>query len=209
VAFAKNKTLHETESKSDEDEYSLMKKQLLMLGMIFLPTLAMAAAPDFNGTWAKDSAKSDPVPNQMYWMTRVAPAPRGGGGAQRGPEVVMTIHQDAKSLHQAESQSIVRDYTLDGKAHTRATDTGIEKAAVTAQLQGDNLVIETTEPFGGMPGNATLKIKEVWSLSPDGKTLTIMTTRALPAKQETYKQVYNRTQDQSGAMCSAGCVVPQ
>ena len=41
-----------------------MKKQLLMLGIIFLPTLAMAAAPDFNGSWARDAANSDPVPNR-------------------------------------------------------------------------------------------------------------------------------------------------
>jgi hypothetical protein len=186
-----------------------MKKQLLMLGMILLPTLAMAATPDFNGTWARDSANSDTVPNLMYWMTRVAPAaPRGGGGAQRGPQMVMTIHQDAKSLHQAESQSVVRDYILDGSPHPRPTDTGIQKAEVTAQLQADNLVIETTGPFGGMPGNVTLKVKEVWSLSPDGKTLTITTTRDIPARHQGYKLVYTRTQAQPAAMCSAGCVTP-
>jgi hypothetical protein len=192
-----------------------MKKQLLMLGMILLPTLAMAAPPDFNGSWARDGANSDPVPNLMYWMTRVAPAaPRGGGGAagsgggQRAPLVVMTIQQDAKSLRQAESQSVVRNYILDGSPHTRTTDTGIQKAEVTAQLQADNLVIETTGPFGGMPGNVTLKVKEVWSLSPDGKTLTITTTRDIPARHQEYKEVYTRTQAPPGAMCSAGCVTP-
>ncbi len=184
--------------------------------MILLPTLAMAATPDFNGSWARDSANSDPVPNLMYWMTRVAPAaPRGGGGAgagggggQRAAQVVMTIHQDAKSLQQAESQSIVRNYILDGNPHTRTTDTGIQKAEVTAKLQADSLVIETTEPFGGMPGNVGLKIKEVWTLSPDGKTLTIVTTRDIPARHQEYKEVYTRTQAKPGEMCSAGCVTP-
>jgi hypothetical protein len=207
-----------------------MKKQLLMLGMMFLPTLAIAATPDFNGAWARDAANSDQVPNQMYWMTRVAPAaPRGGaaaggagaaaggaavggraggGGGQRAPQVIMTIQQDAKSLRQAESQSIVRNYILDGSPHTRSTDTGIQKAEVTAKLQADNLVIETTEPFGGMPGNVTLKVKEVWSLSPDGKTLTITTTRDIPARHQEYKQVYTKTQAKAGEMCSAGCVTP-
>lgn len=179
-----------------------MKKLFLMLAMIFLPTLAMAA-PNFNGSWAKDNAKSDPAPNAMYWLTRAAPTMGGG----RGNAVVMiTVHQDAGSVQVSDPQSVMREYTLDGKPHTRATDTGIEKAVVTANLQGDNLVIETVQPFGGMPGNATLKVKEVWSLSPDGKTLTITTTRDLPAKQQTYKQVYNRTQTMSSAICSAGCV---
>ena len=99
----------------------------------------------------------------------------------------MTIQQDAKSLKQSESQAIVRNYVLDGAPHTRSTDTGIQKAEVTAKLQGDSLVIETTEPFGGMPGNVGLKIKEVWTLSPDGKTLTIITTRDIPARHQEYK----------------------
>jgi hypothetical protein len=202
-----------------------MKKQLLMLGMILLPTLAMAAPPDFSGSWARDAADSDAVPNLMYWMTRVAPAAprggaaaggaaaaggRGGGGGGRGggAAVIMTVQQDAKGLHQAESQAIVRDYVLDGHPHTKTTDTGIQKAEVTAQLEPDKLVIDTTEPFGGMPGNVGLKIKEVWTLSPDGKTLTITTTRDIPARHEQYKEVYTRTQAQPGAMCSAGCVTP-
>lgn len=205
-----------------------MKKQLLMLGMMLLPTLALAATPDFNGTWQRDAASSDPVPNLMYWMTRVAPvAPRaapagaggaaaaggaagaGGGGQRRPmPAVLMTIHQDAKTLHVVDSQSMIHEYTLnaDGTRHTEAMDTGIQKAEVTAQLQGDNLVVETTEPYGGMPGNVTLKVKEVWSLSPDGKTLTITTSRDVPARHQEYKEVYTRTEDQPGTICSDGCM---
>jgi hypothetical protein len=191
-----------------------MKRQLLMLGMILLPTLAMAATPDFSGTWARDSANSDPVPDLAYWMTRApAPAasaaPRAGGAQRPAPVVLLTVHQDAQTLHVVDSQSAIHEYTLDGDGspHTKPMDTGIQKAEVTAQLQADNLVIETTEPFGGMPGNVTLKIKEVWSLSSDGKTLTITTTRDIPARHQEYKQVYTRTQAQPGTICSDGCVV--
>ena len=187
-----------------------MKKQLLMLGMILLPTLAMAATPDFSGTWARDSANSDPVPDLSYWMTRVAPAaPRPAGGPQRpAPVVLLTVQQDAKTLHVVDSQSLIHEYTLDGDGspHVKPMDTGIQKAEVTAKLQADNLVIETSEPFGGMPGNVTLKVKEVWSLSPDGKTLTIITTRDIPARHQEYKEVYTRTQAQPGTICSDGCV---
>ena len=72
-------------------------KKLLMLGMMFLPTLAMAATPDFSGAWARDAANSDQVPNQMYWMTRVAPAaPRGG--AQPVVLVQLVVQQLAAEL---------------------------------------------------------------------------------------------------------------
>jgi len=183
-----------------------MKKQFLMLGIILLPTLAMAAAPDFNGSWVRNAAGSDPVPNQMYWMTRGGNTMGGGG---RAAEVILNVHEEGKSLDVAESNQILRKYTLDGAPHTRPTDTGMQKAVDTATLQGDNLVIETSEPYGGMPGNATLKIKQVWSLSPDGKTLTITTTRDVPARQQTYTEVYDWTQPTQGEICSAGCVVPK
>jgi hypothetical protein len=205
-----------------------MKKQLLMLGMILLPTLALAATPDFSGTWARDSANSDPVPDLSYWMTRMAPpAPRppagtpagggaaaggrAGGGLRPAPVVLLTVKQDAKTLHVVDPQSLIHEYTLDsdGSPHAKPMDTGIQKAEVTAKLQADSLVIESAEPFGGMPGNVTLKVKEVWSLSPDGKTLTITTTRDIPARHQEYKQVYTRTQAQPGMICSDGCMTPK
>jgi hypothetical protein len=71
-------------------------------------------------------------------------------------------------------------------------ETGIQKAAVTASWQGDSLVISSTGPYGGMPGNVTAHIKEVWSLSADGETLTIATTRTIPAIEKIFKEVYNK-----------------
>jgi hypothetical protein len=186
-----------------------MKKHALMLGMILLPTLAMAATPDFNGAWVRNPTGSDPMPNQMYWVTRgAAGGDRGGRGGGGGEQVTLTVQQDANTLQVSESNAIVRKYTLDGKAHTRPTDTGIQKAEDTVRLEGESLVIDTAEPFGGMPGNAVLKIKETWSLSPDGKTLTIITTRDIPARHQTFKEVYTKAQTQPGVICSAGCINP-
>jgi hypothetical protein len=202
-----------------------MKKQFLLLGMLLLPTLAIAATPDFNGSWVRNGAASDPAPNTMYWMTRTAPPagppagartapPAGAGGGGRGgggggPRQLMTVHVEGKTMQVTESNVLDRAYTLDGSAHTIPTDTGIQKESVTATLQSDSLVIDTTEPYGGMPGNATLKVKQVWTISPDGKTLTITTTRDVPAKKLTYKQVYDRTETQPAAICSDGCMVPK
>jgi hypothetical protein len=104
----------------------------------------------------------------------------------------MIVQQDTNSLQVTDPQGTIRKYRLDGKPYTSGTETGIEKAAVTANLQGDALVIGTTRPYGGMPGNVTLQVKEVWSLSPDGKTLTITTTHTSPAVEKNFKQVFNR-----------------
>ena len=179
-----------------------MKKMLLMLGLVMLPTMAMAA-PDFSGTWIRNNANSDPDAYPLYWITR--PGPTMGGG--RNAQFLMSVHESGDSLQVGDSEHPMRNYTLDGKPHTRATDTMLQKAVVTADAQGNDVVIETTQPFGGMPGNATLKEKEVWSLSPDGKTLTITLTRDLPARQQTMKEVFSRTEGDATALCSAGCVV--
>ena len=170
----------------------------MVLGMAFFgfPLLAMAAT-NFTGSWVQDNAKSDRVPEPV-WLTRAQAGGRGGGGRGGGPggrgnaEVVMNVQQDGNSVQVTGPQGATRKYTLDGKPYTGATETGIEKAAVIANLQGDTLVIGTTRPYGGMPGNVTLQIKEVWSLSPDGKILTITTTHTSPAAEKNFKQVFYR-----------------
>jgi hypothetical protein len=176
-----------------------MKRPVLMvLGMALLgwPLVAMAAT-NFSGSWVQDNSKSDRVPEPV-WLTRAPAGGRGGGGRGGGPggrgnaEVVLNVQQDANSVQVTGPQGATRKYTLDGKPYTGATETGIEKAAVTANLQGDSLVIGTTRPYGGMPGNVTLQVKEVWSLSSDGKTLTITTTHTSPAAEKTFRQVFNR-----------------
>jgi hypothetical protein len=178
-----------------------MKKTFLMLGLMLLPTVALAA-PNFSGTWQRNNANSDPDPYPLYWITR--PGPSMGGG--RNAINLMTVHQKGNTLQVADPQHPLRNYTLDGQPHTRPTDNMLSKASVTANMQGDNVVIDTTQPYGQMPGNITLKEKEVWALSPDGKTLTVTITRDIPAKQATLKEVYERTKDEGDALCSAGCV---
>jgi hypothetical protein len=176
----------------------MRRHTLMALGMaVFgLPVLALAA-PDFSGSWVQDS-KSERVPDPM-WLTRATPGGRGGGGRAGGPggrgsapDAMLTVQQDANSLQITDGAGAMHKYTLDGKPSMKATETEMAKASVTASVQGDTLVIGTTRPYGGMPGNVTLQVKEVWSLSPDGKTLTITTTHASPATIKTYKRVYNR-----------------
>ena len=168
----------------------------MVLGVAFFGLqVAAMAAPNFAGSWVRDNAKSEPVPNAL--MLNRAPAVQGGGGGQAGrgggPPVVVPIEQNATSLTVNDPQNGYRKYPLDGKPLTRRTEQGITNATVTGAPQGaDTMVFTTTQPYGGMPGNNTLTVKEVWTLSPDGKVLTITTTRTIPAVEKTYKVVYNK-----------------
>lgn len=178
-----------------------MKKTLMMLGLMLLPTVAMAA-PNFSGTWLRNGAKSDPDPYPLYWITRAGPEFHG-----RNFKYYMYVSQKAATLQVSDPEHPVRNYSLDGKPHSRITDNMMAKAVVTAAMQGNVLKIDTTQPYGSMPGNVTLQQKEIWSLSPDGKTLTITITRESPARTETLKEVFDRTQGMDDTLCSAGCVV--
>ena len=144
---------------------------------------------EFSGTWVRDGAKSDLVPNTMYWLTRGIDA---GGGRGRNNQTVIEVQQGAGRMQVSDPARPLRTLMLDGKPHSVPTDTGIQTATVVATMQGDTLIVSTTQPFGGMPGNATLKITETWSLSADGKVLTVRTERDFPALRQSFNEIYNR-----------------
>lgn len=144
---------------------------------------------EFSGTWVRDGAKSDLVPNTMYWLTRGIDA---GGGRGRNNQTVIEVQQGAGRMQVSDPARPLRTLMLDGKPHAVPTDTGIQTATVVATMQGDTLIVSTTQPFGGMPGNLTLKITETWSLSADGKVLTVRTERDAPAVRQAFSEVYNR-----------------
>ena len=165
-----------------------MTTRLLMMIAVLLPAMAFAE-PDFSGTWVRDGAKSDVVPNTMYWLTRGVEA---GGGRGRNTQTVIEVQQSAGRMQVTDPARPLRTLMLDGKPHAVPTDTGIQMATVVATVQGETLTVSTTQPFGGMPGNATLKITETWSLSPDGKVLTVRTERETPALRQSFTELYDR-----------------
>jgi hypothetical protein len=165
-----------------------MKKKIMMVAMAaaMLPAFAMAA--DVGGVWVRD-AKSDPFPDYMYWLTRGVTSGGGGGGNQ---EFVLTVKKEGGNLIVTNPNRKLRSVALDGQPKTVKTDTGIQNATVTAVDSPAELVITTKQPFGGMPGNAELTVKETWTVSPDGKVLTVTSTRQLPARTAVDKQIFNR-----------------
>jgi len=165
-----------------------MKTFLLTMAMVVVPAMSFGE-PNFSGTWVRDSAKSDVVPNTMYWLTLGVDA---GGGRGRNAQLVIEIQQTAERIEVTDPARPPRTLRLDAKPHTVPTDTGIQTSTVTATVKGETLTVLTTQPFGGMPGNSTLSITETWSVSPDGKVLTVKTERALPALRQTFTEVFNR-----------------
>lgn len=164
-----------------------MKKKIMMIAMAAAMLPALATAAEVAGVWVRD-AKSDPFPDYMYWLTRGVTS---GGGGNANQEFVLTVKKEGGNLIVTNPQRRMRTVALDGQPKAVKTDTGIQTATVTAVDTPAELVITTKQPFGGMPGNAELTIKETWTVSPDGTVLTVTSSRQSPARTTVDKQIYN------------------
>jgi hypothetical protein len=134
------------------------------------------AAPNLTGDWKLNLAKS------QYGLL---PAPL---------EVTRKIKLDGASLsmstYQKSSQreaTTELKYTTDGKVCTNKTANGESKG--TARWEGATLMIESSQ----QNGPSEIKSREAWTLSSDGKTLTILTHLTIPQQGEIdVKQVFEK-----------------
>jgi hypothetical protein len=168
----------------------MRSKLLTMLGLTLLP-LAAIAQSDFSGSWVANTAESDQAVDTIYWFGRidaVVPGQPNIKVEQDGDTV--TVYEEARVLTRYDYPAV---YVADGKAHrVTSGNTGMAQETVTTSWDDGKLAIESVKPWGGMPGNITLKSREVWSLSPKGDKLYIATTHSSPAKVITYTRVYDR-----------------
>jgi hypothetical protein len=146
---------------------------------LFVSALVFAAsalgAPNLTGEWKLNLAKS---------QYGAIPAP---------VEVTRKIKLEGVNLWMSTQQKTVqRDstselkYTTDGKVCSNKVSNGESKG--TAHWEGDALIIESAQ----MNGPQELKSREVWTLTEDGKTLTIQTHLTLPQGGVDVKQVFEK-----------------
>jgi hypothetical protein len=149
-----------------------MNKSLAAL-VVFAVTFSVSGADvrNLSGVWKLNKVKSDygkfPAPLSM---TR---------------KIVYDDPKLALSTKQAGPRGDVTSnltYTTDGKEVVNGDSKG------SALWIGDKLMIESSREFQG----STLKQKEIWTLSGDGKTLTVESHVSLPNGEFDVKQVFDR-----------------
>jgi pectate lyase len=141
-----------------------MKKIALLVMVMALAVAGLSfaqAKADFSGKWAPKIDAAAPAP------------PAGGGGRGGGMAGPMTVKQTATEL----TQEVVRGentmssvYKLDGTESVNKTQRGESKS--TAKFDGAKLVIKTVSEGP----NGPMEVTAAWSLSADGKELTIART---------------------------------
>jgi hypothetical protein len=154
---------------------------------------------DFSGVWTLDVAKSKlDVRARIESMTLTvaqtekelkvttetkrtpppADAPQGGRGMGRG-------------FGGGDGTTV---YALDGKETTTQRDTPMGAVPVkhTAMLDQGRVRISSSSNFSGPAGEVTMTTKETWSLSDDGKTLTVERESTSPRGTNSSTMVFTK-----------------
>jgi hypothetical protein len=147
----------------------------LLTGFLLIASAAFGA-PNLTGDWKLNLAKSQyglmPAPLEVTRKVKLD-----------GGTLSMSTYQKSA---QRESTSELK-YTTDGKPSVNKMTNGEAKG--TAHWEGEALIIESSQQNGA----AEIKSRETWTLSPDGKTLTILTHLTIPQQGEIdVKQVFDR-----------------
>ena len=183
-----------------------MKKAVLIFAAIALASAAAFAqkAPDFSGTWTLDKERSDLNDrSQIETMTmtveqtaeslKVATetkrtAPQGGGqgpaGRRGGPGGGGRFGgADGKFTYSLTERETTTE---------QATPRGPVPVKLSAKLDGATLKLTQKRTFSGQMGEVTATSKEDWSLSADGKTLTVKRSLESPMGTNTSTLVFTK-----------------
>jgi len=135
-----------------------MLRRAVTASLVLLAFSALSFAqgkPNFSGTWKLNTSKSDfgmapPLDSRTDMIDHTEPALKINVSAstQQGP------------------QNYTVNITTDGKEATNSF--GPNPAKTTANWDGNNLVLNTKLKYG----DQDITLKSVWSLSPDGRTLS-------------------------------------
>jgi len=157
----------------------IVKKNLILFAAaaIFLLAAARveAANPNLSGEWKLNLAKSDygKFPSPLSVTRKID---------DNGLKLVSITMQKGA---QGEVTSKLT-YTTDGKESVNEVAGGQAKG--TAQWIGGILIIESSREYQG----ATLKQKEIWRPSADGRVLTIDAHVSIPNGEFDVKQVFDK-----------------
>ena len=156
----------------------------------------LAQGTDFSGTWNLDRDSSE-LPQGRGGGGRGGGGRRGGGGGRAGRGGLMAetlvISQNATSItveQQSGDQSRTIEYALDGSETT--VEVGNGTLTVSASWDGAVLVTEGTQSIETGRGNFSFDITERRTLSSDGQTLTLETTRVTPRGDQAFRLVYRK-----------------
>lgn len=153
-------------------------KRRIVLGVLVMVAAAMAAdKPDFTGTWKLDASKSDfgqmPAPEKMERVID-----------HKDPAIKIKTTQSTPNGE----RTMDTEYTLDGKEQKQETPRGT--VMYTPKWEGNVVVIDSKRTMNVQGQQVEITGVERWSLSEDGKTMTVDSKMVAPMGEMTMKAVF-------------------
>ncbi|HEY0462231.1 MAG TPA: hypothetical protein VGC97_24065 [Pyrinomonadaceae bacterium] len=167
-----------------------MKKTFFLTAIVCLLAVSAFAQKkaDFSGTWTLDASKSKlderaRIESMTMTVTQTdkdikvetatkrlplpEPMNQGGGNGQGGGQ--------GRGMGRGGFGDGTTVYTLDGKESTAEVEgrNGKMPVKLKAELEGSKLNLSRSSSFSTPNGDFTSTTKETWTLSEDGKTLTV------------------------------------
>ncbi|HNY39828.1 MAG TPA: hypothetical protein PKJ41_05520 [Bryobacteraceae bacterium] len=155
-------------------------KRRIVLGLMAMAVTALAAGkPDFTGTWKLDPSKSDfgqmTPPDKMERVID-----------HKDPAIkIKTIQSTPKGDRTTETE-----YTLDGKEQKQENPRGV--VLYTPKWEGDVVMIDSKRNVTVAGQQVEITGFERWSLSGDGKTMTVESKMVLPSGEVSMKAVFTK-----------------
>jgi hypothetical protein len=171
-----------------------MLRRAVTASFVLLTFTALSFAqgkPNLSGTWKLNTSKSD---------FGVLPGPDSRTDVIEHADPVLTDHVDASTAQGP--QKYTMNLTTDGKE--AVNQLGPNQAKSTATWDGSNLVVNTNLKYN----DQDVVIKSVWTVSPDGKTLTQEVHLASPMGETDQKLVYEKQDAGAPAIAKAQAPMP-
>lgn len=171
-----------------------MKKSIFLLCFIFILTVSsFAQTANFAGEWMLDKAKSKLNERQKATVdSQILKAEQTENDIK--VTVMTKLIEGVGGRNRVDLSGGTIIFTFDGKETTTEQQSEIGKISIKAKgaFKNDKLKLETTRSFNTPMGEVSLKTKEDWELSADGKTLTIKRETEAQGRTESSELTYIR-----------------
>ena len=166
-------------------------KTLSGLSLVALAAVLVSAQEkvNFSGTWVLDKSQSD-----VSQLMGLSDDPEKA----RNASMTMVVEQQGSNLRvnrilktQGEERKEIHTYKIGGGETTNIGSRG-ETVVGRAFWEGDKLVIVSTRTWRVLLKDVSAESRGVWSLSPDGKNLTIAAQVNSPRGEQRGKVVFDK-----------------
>ena len=161
----------------------------LVLALPGASNISAQQQPNFSGTWVLDKSQSD-----VSQLMGLSDDPEKA----RNASMTMVVEQQGSNLRvtrvmktQSEERKEIHTYKI-GSGET--TNTGFRGETVIGRAfwEGNQLVIVSTRTWKVFLKEVSIESRGVWSLSPDGKNLTIAAQVNSPRGEQRGKVVFDK-----------------